>query len=113
MYIFNNFKDPAISNNQTAGTYPPYDNGVKMDIFIKDGAGKTLVGKVINARTFDLDDIAVTICNKCNIIQVWPRGNATFPDYTNPNASIWWQELIVDFHKNITFDGLWIVSRSI
>ncbi|RDD41927.1 Maltase-glucoamylase, intestinal [Trichoplax sp. H2] len=76
--------DPAISDNQTAGTYPPYDNGVKMDIFIKDGEGKTLIGKV------------------------WPRGNATFPDYTNPNTTIWWQELIVNFRKNITFDGLWI-----
>lgn len=42
-------KDPGISNAQAAGTYPPYDNGMNMNVFIKksDGSGP-IIGKVCN-----------------------------------------------------------------
>lgn len=39
-------QDPAISSDQPPGTYPPYDDGVKQDVFIKDANGKILVGRV-------------------------------------------------------------------
>ena len=37
--------DPAISANETA-PYPPYDDGVKHDIFIENEDNTTLFGKV-------------------------------------------------------------------
>ena len=40
------FQDPGISNNQTPGSYLPYDLGVKMDIFIKNDSQQLLIGKV-------------------------------------------------------------------
>ncbi|EDV19132.1 uncharacterized protein TRIADDRAFT_34135 [Trichoplax adhaerens] len=76
--------DPAISNNQTNDTYPPYFEGIRMNVFVNDSSGKNLIGKV------------------------WPRGNAVFPDFSNPSASIWWQNQVVAFHKSLKFDGLWI-----
>ncbi|EDV25106.1 uncharacterized protein TRIADDRAFT_10696, partial [Trichoplax adhaerens] len=76
--------DPAISDNQTKGTYPPFDKGQEMGVWVNDSRGGYLVGKV------------------------WPRGNASFPDYTNPITHKWWEDLIIDFHKVIEYDGLWI-----
>jgi lysosomal alpha-glucosidase len=76
-----NIIDPAIST--TIG-YEPYDTGLKYDIFIKEfNSSKPLVGKV------------------------WP-GETVFPDFTHSNASNWWSYLANKYHKNITFDGLWI-----
>ncbi|RDD42442.1 Sucrase-isomaltase, intestinal [Trichoplax sp. H2] len=78
--------DPAISDNQTQGTYPAYDDGIAKGIFINDSRtpNAPLIGKV------------------------WPRGNATFPDYFNPRAEKWWTDLIVNFHNELAFDGIWI-----
>ena len=46
-------KDPAISANETAGTYEAYDLGQKLDIWIKDSqTGKALFGKVKYIRDF-------------------------------------------------------------
>lgn len=45
--------DPGISNQQPAGTYPPYDRGVDMNVFVRDSrTGKPLVGKVCNLFFF-------------------------------------------------------------
>lgn len=38
--------DPGISGSEKPGTYPPYDVGLKMDIFVKNSTGQTFVGKV-------------------------------------------------------------------
>lgn len=72
--------DPAIS---TTTGYEPYDDGVENNIFIKDDKDKILVGKV------------------------WP-GDTAFPDFFNPNTSIYWHKHISNFHELIKFDGLWI-----
>ncbi|KAK7477593.1 hypothetical protein BaRGS_00031141, partial [Batillaria attramentaria] len=51
--------DPGISITQPVGTYPPFDDGKAMDIFIKNSSGQTLIGKV------------------------WP-GFTAFPDFFHP-----------------------------
>ncbi|CAH1273118.1 GAA [Branchiostoma lanceolatum] len=75
--------DPGISNTQKAGTYPPYDVGLKRGVFINDTDGNPIVGRV------------------------WP-GDTTFPDFTNPITQQWWLEMAADFHKKVPFDGMWI-----
>ncbi|CAG5131378.1 unnamed protein product, partial [Candidula unifasciata] len=75
--------DPAISSEQPAGTYPPYDDGVQMDIFVKNDAGSILIG------------------------QVWP-GKTAFPDFFHPKAVDYWYKQAKEFHNQIPYDGLWI-----
>jgi alpha-glucosidase (family GH31 glycosyl hydrolase) len=76
--------DPGISAVEEAGSYPPYDDGVAMDCFIKNSSGGLLEG------------------------QVWTGDRTVFPDFTHPNATEYWTKQIVDFHGQIGFDGLWI-----
>lgn len=75
--------DPGISSTQPSGSYEPYDNGIKMDVFVKDDNGKPLIGKV------------------------WP-GPTAFPDFFHPNATSFWLKSAAKFHKILPFDGLWI-----
>ncbi|XP_041673512.1 lysosomal alpha-glucosidase isoform X1 [Cheilinus undulatus] len=75
--------DPGISSTSPPGTYPPFDEGVKRDVFIKNATGHILIGKV------------------------WP-GPTAFPDFTNPETRQWWEDCIRDFHSKVPVDGLWI-----
>lgn len=75
--------DPGISSTSPPGTYPPFDNGLKRDVFIKNTTGNILIGKV------------------------WP-GPTAFPDFTNPETRQWWEDCIRDFHSKVPVDGLWI-----
>uniref|UniRef100_A0A3Q3NJ19 Lysosomal alpha-glucosidase n=1 Tax=Labrus bergylta TaxID=56723 RepID=A0A3Q3NJ19_9LABR len=77
--------DPGISSTSPPGTYPPFEDGVKRDVFIKNATGHILIGKV------------------------WP-GPTAFPDFTNPETRLWWEDCIRDFHSKVPVDGLWIVS---
>ena len=45
-FLYCHTQDPGISNIQQEGTYPPYDEGLKADIFIRDSSGKVLNGSV-------------------------------------------------------------------
>ncbi|XP_041362596.1 lysosomal alpha-glucosidase-like [Gigantopelta aegis] len=74
--------DPGISNTQTPGSYPPYDDGLKQDVFVKTYNGSNLVGKV------------------------WP-GDTVFPDFFHPKAADWWYRHANTFHNTLPFDGLW------
>ncbi|XP_077986810.1 lysosomal alpha-glucosidase-like [Glandiceps talaboti] len=74
--------DPAISNTQAKGTYPPFDDGLANDIFIKNITGDLLIAKV------------------------WP-GDTVFPDFTNPATHQWWEKQASKFHEFIDFDGIW------
>ncbi|KAI0986617.1 hypothetical protein GJ496_005558, partial [Pomphorhynchus laevis] len=65
------------------GTYPALDEGLKLDVFIRDLNGERLVGRV------------------------WP-GDCYFPDFTSPNAVKWWSEQIRIFNETAPFDGFWI-----
>lgn len=40
---------------------------------------------------------------------MWP-GPTAFPDFTNPEALDWWQDMVAEFHAQVPFDGMWIVS---
>ncbi|RWS02510.1 Lysosomal alpha-glucosidase-like protein, partial [Leptotrombidium deliense] len=40
--------DPGVSGGEKSGTYPPYDEGMQMDIFIKNSTGQVLIGRVWN-----------------------------------------------------------------
>lgn len=75
--------DPAISSSSSPGSYPPYDDGLKRRVFITNGTGQPLVGKV------------------------WP-GLTVFPDFTNPETFSWWYDMAKDFHDKVPFDGMWI-----
>ncbi|XP_032896705.1 lysosomal alpha-glucosidase-like [Amblyraja radiata] len=75
--------DPGISSSQPPGSYWPYDEGLKREVFITDTSGSPLIGKV------------------------WP-GLTAFPDFTNPDTHQWWFENLLQFHKAVPFDGLWI-----
>lgn len=43
------------------------------------------------------------------VLQVWP-GPTAFPDFTNPETHEWWHDMVKDFHEQVPFDGMWIVS---
>uniref|UniRef100_A0A8C5E1Q5 Glucosidase, alpha n=1 Tax=Gouania willdenowi TaxID=441366 RepID=A0A8C5E1Q5_GOUWI len=75
--------DPGISSTSPPGTYPPFDDGLRRDVFIKNATGHVLIGKV------------------------WP-GPTAFPDFTNPETRVWWDDFIKNFHSKVPVDGLWI-----
>ncbi|XP_061159667.1 lysosomal alpha-glucosidase isoform X1 [Syngnathus typhle] len=75
--------DPGISTTSPPGTYPPFEDGIKRDVFIKNASGQLLIGKV------------------------WP-GATAFPDFTNLETRQWWEDCIVDFYSKVPVDGLWI-----
>ncbi|KAF6198447.1 hypothetical protein GE061_008195 [Apolygus lucorum] len=77
--------DPGISGSEPAGTYPPYDKGLELDIFIKDSTGKKpLIGKVWNSKS------------------------TVFPDFGHPKTLEYWMNLIENFHNQLPFDGIWL-----
>ncbi|XP_037664457.1 lysosomal alpha-glucosidase [Choloepus didactylus] len=75
--------DPAISSSGPTGSYRPYDEGLRRGVFITNETGQPLIGKV------------------------WP-GPTAFPDFTNPEAQAWWQDMVAEFHAQVPFDGMWI-----
>ncbi|CAL9693366.1 unnamed protein product [Knipowitschia caucasica] len=75
--------DPGISTTSPPGSYAPYDDGLKRDVFIKNSTGNAIIGKV------------------------WP-GPTAFPDFTNPETIKWWEDCIKDFLSQVSVDGLWI-----
>ncbi|KAJ8897947.1 hypothetical protein PR048_003305 [Dryococelus australis] len=76
--------DPGISASEASGTYPPYDRGVELGVFVKDSAGKPFLGKV------------------------WNPQSTAFPDFTNPKALDYWKEMLTTMYKLFKFDGAWI-----
>ncbi|CAH0729522.1 unnamed protein product, partial [Brenthis ino] len=76
--------DPGVSASEKPGEYPPFDRGLDMDVFIKNSTDQPFVGKVWNPKS-----------------TVWP-------DFTHPNASAYWKEMMADLHKKVKYDGAWI-----
>ncbi|CAF1325747.1 unnamed protein product [Adineta steineri] len=79
-----NIIDPGISSVQSPGSYLPYEEGLRKNIFMKKfNSTELILGKV------------------------WP-GITAFPDFTNPNATDWWTNISSIFHDIVPFDGMWI-----
>ncbi|XP_070579473.1 sucrase-isomaltase, intestinal-like [Ptychodera flava] len=102
--------DPAISVNETVGTYAPYENGTASSIFITEEDGETeLLGKVWPDPP-NIDEIMQEIdCQgdwDCEVENY--RAHAVFPDWIKPGCADWWIDHTVDFHDTLAFDGLWI-----
>jgi len=76
--------DPCISTGEDPGSYPPFDEGTELDIWVKNASGQPLVAKV------------------------WPADNCFFPDYSSSVTAAWWVSNIERFHKDLEWDGLWI-----
>ncbi|XP_054162207.1 lysosomal alpha-glucosidase-like [Oppia nitens] len=76
--------DPGIDPKQPKGTYPPYDDGVNDDLFVKTNTNTTFVGHVWNKS-----------------------GYTVFPDFTNPKATDYWTKQFRQFHKIAPIDGAW------
>lgn len=79
--------DAGVSANEKNGTYIPYDEGVKRGIFIFDGqSNEPFKGKV------------------------WNTVSTTWPDFTNPETTSYYTEMMSNMHKDFEYDGAWIVS---
>ncbi|KAL1434762.1 hypothetical protein MTO96_001660 [Rhipicephalus appendiculatus] len=76
--------DPAVSGSEAPGSYPPYEDGVAMDIFVKNITGGIVFGKV------------------------WNDKSSVFPDFSHPNATTYWTKQFARFHDEVPFDGAWI-----
>ncbi|ODN01640.1 Lysosomal alpha-glucosidase [Orchesella cincta] len=81
---FAGLKDFVDDLHLRVGKYRPYDEGLKMDIFIKNEEGRPFVGKVWNPKA-----------------TVWP-------DFSLPNITSYWLNQLQDFRGKVSFDGAWI-----
>lgn len=57
----------------------------------------------------DGDRGGLALPSAASLLQVWP-GPTAFPDFTNPETHEWWHDMVKDFHDQVPFDGMWIVS---
>ncbi|KOX74652.1 Lysosomal alpha-glucosidase [Melipona quadrifasciata] len=81
----NEIHSVGISGSEESGTYLPYDEGVKKDIFIKDEAtNQPFVGKV------------------------WNLVSTVWPDFTNPKTQNYYLQMMSNMYSNFTYDGVWI-----
>ncbi|CAH0546035.1 unnamed protein product [Brassicogethes aeneus] len=76
--------DPGVSASEKVGTYPPYDIGIKMDIFVKNSTNQPFIGKV------------------------WNTGSTVWPDFTHPITVDYWTKMLSNLHSEMKFDGAWI-----
>ncbi|GAB6018674.1 hypothetical protein CHUAL_000350 [Chamberlinius hualienensis] len=65
------------------GSYPSYNDGLLMDIFVKTAEGGFATG------------------------QVWPE-ISLFPDFTHPDIETYWTNQFARFHEDVPYDGAWI-----
>lgn len=63
--------------------YSIYDDGHSLDVFMKNPDGSEYIG------------------------EVWP-GYTVFPDWLSSDAVTWWTDALVEWHKKIPVDGIWI-----
>lgn len=76
--------DPAVSASEPKGTYPPYDEGLDLDIFIRNEDGSHFIGRV------------------------WNPDTSIFPDFTHPKASQYWMRQMKRLYDKLPYDGMWI-----
>lgn len=78
--------DPGVSASEPRGSYPPFDDGLSMDVLTKDKDGNVFIG------------------------QTWNPVSTAYPDFTHPRAVEYWQKQFEELYQKIKFDGMWIVS---
>lgn len=71
--------DPGISNAERS-EYAPYDDGVKMNVFVKSSTNP-------NAEPF--------------VGKVWNRISTVWPDFTHPNVTEYWTKQLQAFHNQV------------
>lgn len=81
--------DAGVSADEKGGTYTPYDEGVKLGIFVND-SDKNLPFKG----------------------KVWNLVSTAWPDHTNPKTASYYTEMMSNMHKEFEYDGAWIVSSN-
>ncbi|KAI5644152.1 glycosyl hydrolases family 31 domain-containing protein [Phthorimaea operculella] len=67
--------DPGVSGSEDPGKYPPYDRGIEMNVFVKNSSDLPFTGRV------------------------WNREATVYPDFTHPNSTSYWVEMMSNFHK--------------
>ncbi|CAF0855937.1 unnamed protein product, partial [Adineta ricciae] len=96
-----NIIDPGISSTQPAGTYPPYDDGLRRGIFVKKfNSSDPIIGKVWPGINYAIFTLLNAIFKSI--------GWTAFPDFTNENSVEWWTNIAGTFHETIPFDGIWL-----
>ncbi|KAK9362690.1 glycosyl hydrolases family 31-domain-containing protein [Lipomyces starkeyi] len=63
--------------------YPVFDDGVAAEAFLKNADGSLYIGAV------------------------WP-GYTVYPDWLASGTQDWWTKAMVDWHKRVPFDGIWL-----
>ncbi|EFN85996.1 Lysosomal alpha-glucosidase, partial [Harpegnathos saltator] len=77
--------DAGISAFDNNGSYLPYVEGIKQDIFVKDGvSNEPFVGKV------------------------WNLVSTVWPDFTNPKTTNYYAKMMSNMHNSFAYDGAWI-----
>lgn len=69
--------------NNASDAYATYTRGNNSEVFMTNPDGSQYIGAV------------------------WP-GYTVFPDWHSGNAVPWWADELVNWHKDIPFDGIWI-----
>lgn len=84
-------------NNSTS--YPPWVEGVKRGIFVKDSQG-------MHAKAAVVCPLLTCLFRKGNpfLGKVWP-GITAWPDFWNPDTEAYWQEFIQEFLEQVPLDG--------
>ncbi|XP_065212096.1 lysosomal alpha-glucosidase-like [Planococcus citri] len=82
--------DPGVASREPRGSYPPYDEGVKANIFIKNASNLPLEGTVWN-----LD------------------GGTVFPDFSNPSTIPYWMQMLSGLYAQFKYDGIWLDMNEI
>ncbi|TRY94146.1 hypothetical protein DNTS_001829, partial [Danionella cerebrum] len=100
--------DPAISGNETTGTYPAFETGVEKDVFIKwppELSSDIVWGKVWP----DFPNITVDNSLDWDTQVELYRAYAAFPDFFKNTTAEWWHEQIKNYYNDVMkFDGIWI-----
>ncbi|GFT19738.1 maltase-glucoamylase, intestinal [Trichonephila clavipes] len=86
--------DPGI---EAVEGYDVYESGLQRDVFIKRSPSWK-------------EDMFSEKLRKHNITygKVWPESEVAFPDFFKESTRTWWSDTIMEYHKKLPFDGLWI-----
>lgn len=76
--------DPGVSASETPGTYPPWDEGLHLGVFVRNHTNQPFIGKV------------------------WNPVSTAWPDFTHPLGTYYWSRQMERLHNTLPFDGAWI-----